>query len=346
MIKRLSVLIALLIIASLALTACEAVGGGDAVKVCQVTDTGGIDDKSFNETAWRGIQQAEAELGIQGSFLESQQQTDYAVNLNACLEDGADLIIPVGFLLADDTQAAADANPDTYYSIIDVDYLSAPNLNMQAFQTDEAAFLAGYLAAGVSKTGKVGTFGGIQIPTVTIFMDGLYAGVEYYNAQKGTDVQVLGWDPATETGLFAGNFESLDDGRAIGESLMDEGADIIMPVAGQVGLGAAAAAQERGGIYIIGVDADWVLTSPQFEDIILTSVLKNMDATTFLVIESVVDGTFEEQFAGQLALGTLENNGVGLAPYHNLESEVSAELQSELEAIAEQIIAGTLDVSP
>ena len=144
-----------------------------------------------------------------------------------------------------------------------------------SFQTDEAAFLAGYLAAGMTKTGKVGTFGGIKIPTVTIFMKGFEAGVKYYNQQKSANVEVLGWDTAADDGLFTGNFNSTDDGRKFAESLMQEGADIIMPVAGPVGLGSAAVCKETGNCMIIGVDADWYETAPEYKEVVLTSVLKN-----------------------------------------------------------------------
>jgi basic membrane protein A len=212
----------------------------------------------------------------------------------------------------------------------------------QVFNTDEAAFLAGYLAAGVTKTGKVATFGGIQIPTVTVFMDGFYAGVQYYNAQKGTSVEVLGWDPASQTGTFTGNFESKEDGRTLGLSFMDEGADIIMPVAGPVGEGTAAAAKDRGNVWIVGVDADWYNTVPDFADIILTSVLKNMDITTKESIKMVIDGTF----AGGVIVGTLENGGVGLAPFHDLDSMVPADLKAELDTIKAGILDGTISVKP
>jgi basic membrane protein A len=314
---------------------------GAGYLICQVTDTGGIDDKSFNATAWKGVTDAMAQLGVDGQYLESQQQTDYERNINAFLEQGCDLIITVGFLLADATAAAADANPNQYFSIVDVNWLTETNILQQAFQTDEAAFLAGYLAAGVTQTGVIGTFGGIQIPTVTIFMDGFYMGAQYYNEQHGTSVRVLGWDPATQTGLFTGNFESTDDGRRMGESLMDEGADIILPVAGPVGLGTAAAILERGNAYVIGVDADWYLTAPDYASIELTSVMKNMDVTTLEAIQAVVDGTF----AGGLVTGTLANGGVGLAPYHDLASLVSPELQAELDAVRQGIIDGTISVA-
>ncbi len=312
-------------------------------KACQVTDVGGIDDRSFNATAWKGVQDAQASLGIEGKFLESQQQTDYEKNINAFIEEGCDIIVTVGFLLGDDTAAAAEANPDQKFSIVDFAYdPTFDNVLGQVFNTQEAAFLAGYASAAVSQTGKVGTFGGIQIPPVTVFMDGFALGVEYYNQQKGTNVEVLGWDPASQTGLFTGNFESTDDGRAMGESLMDEGADVIMPVAGPVGLGTAAAAQERGDVYIVGVDNDWFVVNPEFGDIILTSVLKNMDVTTFEAIKAVQDGTF----TGGVTVGTLANGGVGLASFHDLGSMVSSELQSELDAVREGIIAGDIQAMP
>ncbi len=344
--KKLLAVLSLLIIAAFVLVACAPAAPEEpeapAIKACQVTDTGGIDDKSFNATAWKGVEDAVAELNVEGKFLESQQQSDYEKNLNAFIEEGCDLIIPVGFLLADATVAAAEANPDMLFSIIDVGWLEAPNIQGQAFQTDEAAFMAGYLAAGVSKTGKLGTFGGIQIPTVTIFMDGFALGAAHYNEIHGTSVEVLGWDFGTQTGLFTNNFESLEDGRLMGEQLMDEGVDIIMPVAGPVGLGTAAAVQERGDAYIVGVDNDWAVVNEAYADITLTSVMKFMDVTTFNAIKSVVDGTFE---AG-LIMGTLENGGVGLADYHELAGMVSADLQAEIDGLAAQIIAGEIATSP
>ncbi len=346
--KRFYAVFSLLLTASLVLAACggaatPAPGGEEGVdfSACQVTDVGGIDDRSFNATAWQGVLDAEEELGIEGQFLESQEQADYQENINAFIEEGCGIIITVGFLLGDATQAAAEANPDQLFSIVDFAYdPPIPNVQAQIFNTDEAAFLAGYVAAGVTETGTVGTFGGLQIPTVTIFMDGFYYGVQHYNAEHGTDVQVLGWDPMAQTGLFAGNFESTDDGRRLGESLMDEGADIIMPVAGPVGLGTAAAAQERGDVYIIGVDSDWVEVNPEYSDITLTSVLKLMDVTTFNAIEDAMDGEFEST----TVTGTLENGGVGIAPYHELSDMVPDELQSEVEAVREGIIAGEISV--
>ncbi|MDF1500449.1 MAG: BMP family ABC transporter substrate-binding protein [Anaerolineales bacterium] len=358
--KKIFALLTLLVLASMVLVACATPTEEPApaepaepaeeepveeagIKVCQVTDTGGIDDKSFNATAWKGVEDAMELYGVEGKFLESQQQTDYERNINAFIEEGCDLIVTVGFLLGDATAAAAEANPDQKFTIVDFAYDPGfDNVVGQVFNTQEAAFLAGYVSAAVSETGVLGTFGGIQIPPVTVFMDGFVLGARHYNEVHGTDVEVIGWDPEAQTGLFTGNFESLEDGRNLGESLMDEGADIIMPVAGPVGLGTAAAAEERGGVYIVGVDADWVLTNSQYSAITLTSVLKNMDATTMLVIEDVINGNF----AGGVVVGTLENDGVGLAPFHELESLVSADLLAELDQVRSQIVAGELSATP
>lgn len=317
-----------------------------AIKACQVTDVGGVDDKGFNQKAYKGVTDAAAELGVEAIVLESQAETDYAPNIQSFIDQGCGIIITVGFLLGDATKEAANANPDVPFSIVDYAYadgdITNNNVLGQIFNTDEAAFLAGYLAAGVTKSGKVGTFGGVNIPPVTIFMDGFYYGVQKYNADNGTNVEVLGWDPATQSGLFTENFESLDDGRTFAQNLVDEGADIVMPVAGPVGLGSAALASELGTdkLMIIGVDSDQSVSDTANSGVYLTSVLKEMDVTTFNAIKAVVDGTFE----GGVTVGTLENGGVGLAGYGALASAVSADLQAQLDAIKAGIIDGSISV--
>jgi basic membrane protein A len=338
--KSILAVLAVLLVSVMVLTACGPKAGA-GVKVGQVTDTGGIDDRSFNATAWKGVQDAVTKLGIEGKYLESQQQTDYERNIKEFMDQGYALIVTVGFLLGDATKAAAEANPNQSFAIVDSSYTpEIANVLGLTFATDEAAFLAGYLAAGMSKTGKVGTFGGIPIPPVTIFMVGFEKGVLYYNQQKGTNVQVLGWktDPAAEgcgTGLFTGNFESTDDGRRFGTQLMDEGADIVVPVAGPVGLGTAAAVQERG-MMMIGVDTDWYVSADAYKAIYLTSILKNMDVAVYDAIKAVVDKTFK----GGTYVGTLKNNGVGLAAFHDFDSKVPAALKSEIEQLKKDIIAG------
>lgn len=312
--------------------------------VCQVTDTGGIDDNSFNQTAWKGVQDAEEKLEVQGRFLESQAETDFAANINSLIGGDCDLIVTVGFLLGEATQNAAMANPDQKFSIVDFAYdPEIPNVLGQLYATDEAAFLAGYLSAGMTKTGILGTFGGINIPPVTIFMDGFVRGVAHYNAQHGTSVTVLGWNAETREGLFTNNFESLDDGRAYAQNLYDEGADIVLPVAGPVGLGSAALADELGvdALKIIGVDADLYETDPENRHVYLTSITKRMDSTVYQVIEGAMSGNF----SGGALVGTLENGGVGLAPFHDLDAEVPETLKQELIQLREAIIAGTVAVN-
>ena len=316
-----------------------------AFTACQVTDTGGIDDNSFNQTAWKGVQDAETSLGVMGRFLESQAETDYEANINSLIGGDCDIIITVGFLLGDATKTAAEANPDQPFSIVDFAYNpTVPNILGQVYATDEAAFLAGYLAAGMTKTGVLGTFGGINIPPVTIFMDGFVRGVDHYNSINGTDVVVLGWDVDRREGLFTNNFDSLDDGRAFAQNLYDEGADIVLPVAGPVGLGSAALADELGpdSLMIIGVDADLYETDPQKGHVYLTSITKRMDATVLAVIEAAMNDTFE----GGVLTGTLENGGVDLAPFHDLDDAVPDALKAELDGLRAGIIDGTISVRP
>lgn len=307
-------------------------GGGAALKVGEITDTGGIDDKTFNQTAYKGIERAVKELGIEGGYLESEQPTDYAKHITEYITQKYDLIITVGYLLGEDTQKFAEQYPDQNFAIVDYAYdPEIPNVLALTFATDQAAFMAGYLAAGMTETGKVGTFGGMEIPTVTVFMVGYANGVAYYNQVHGTDVQVLG------TTTYVGNFESTDDGRRMGESLMDEGCDIVMPVAGPVGEGTAAAVKERGKM-MIGVDTDFAVSAPDYKSIVLTSVLKNMDVAVFDAIKAVKDGTFK----GGTYVGTLSNNGVGLAPFNDFEDKVSQTLKDELEQLRKDLIAGKI----
>ena len=325
----------------------------DVISVGQVTDLGGIDDKSFNAGAYAGIEKAIADFGVEGKYLESTQQADYNKNIQQFVDEGTDLIVTVGFLLGVDTAVAAKANPDTNFAIVDYAYPDCfgegfvegqtcgsasemPNVLGLTFATDQAAFLAGYAAAASTQTGKVATFGGINIPPVSIFMIGFEAGVNYYNAQNGTAVEVLGWDTAANEGSFTGNFDSLDDGRSFAESFVQEGADIVMPVAGPVGLGSAAYCQETGSCQIIGVDIDWTVSAAEYTDVILTSVLKNVNVAVYDTTAAVVDGSF----AGGVYVGTLENDGVGLAAV----AGASDELNAELDAIRQGIIDGSISV--
>ena len=315
-------------------------GGGEGgdFKACQVTDAGGIDDRSFNQTAYDGLLQAEEELGVETAFLESGGEEDYAPNIDALIAQDCDLIVTVGFLLGDATQVAAEANPDQDFAIVDFAYDEPiDNVKPLLFNTNEAAFLAGYVAAGTTQSGIVGTFGGINIPSVTIFMDGFLAGIEHHNTEKGTDVRLLGWDGAD--GLFTGDFEDQDKGRQQAQSLLDEGADIILPVAGPVGLGAAAAVRDAGNAKVIWVDTDGCVSAEEYCDIFLTSIEKKIDNAVLEAVEQAQAG----ELTGEPYFGTLENEGVAISPFHEFEDEIPQELKDEVEALQEAIIAG--DVS-
>ncbi|MBS3940027.1 MAG: BMP family ABC transporter substrate-binding protein [Actinobacteria bacterium] len=307
---------------------------------CLVTDQGGVDDQSFNQTAWEGMVRAEQELGITADVLESTSEADFEPNIQEFVTQGCDLIVTVGFLLGEATEAAAQANPDQNFAIVDYAYdADYDNLRELVFGTEEAAFLAGYAAAGTTESGIVGTYGGINIPPVTVFMDGFLAGVRYYNQENGTDVQVEGWDGSD--GLFTGNFESQDDGRNFTDQLLQAGADIIMPVAGPVGLGTAAAIEDFGSGMIVWVDTDGY-ESTQYGALMLTSVMKNMDVAVFDSVQAAVDGNWE----GGLVVGTLENEGVGLAPFHDFEDTVPQEVRDALDGLRQGIISGEISVDP
>lgn len=325
-------------------TETTAGGGGEGdFSACQVTDTGGVDDRSFNQTVNEGLNRAGEELGFEADFLESQAASDYAPNIEAFMEQGCSLIVTVGFLLGDDTAAAAEANPDQEFAIVDFDFSDADgndveydNVRELTFATDQAAFLAGYVAAAMTETGKVGMYGGMDIPTVTIFMDGFQAGVEFYNEENGTAVEALGRDS------FTGDFEDQTLGRQQTEALLDQGADIIMPVAGPVGLGSIEAIRAGGGTEkLIWVDTDGCVSVPDACDLFLTSVQKKMDNAVYDTITAAAAGEFE----GGLYVGTLENDGVGIAPFHEYEDAVPQEVKDRVEELMQQIIDGEIQVT-
>ena len=310
------------------------VAAGSAGLACEVTDTGGVDDKGFNQIAHEGLLQAEAELGVATDLLESTTDADYAPNLQSFVDKGCNVIVTVGFLLADATKAAAEANPTVQFAIVDSN-TSAANVQGLTFATDQPSFLAGYMAAATTTTGIVGTFGGINIPPVAIFMQGFAKGVEYYNAQKGTSVKVLGWDIAKQDGTFSGDFNDQTKGTSIAKSMSDEGADIIFPVAGPVGLGASQFAMDSAGkVKIIGVDVDMAVSNPTQAEVYVASVLKKIDSA---VLQAVKDA-LAKTGGGTDYLGTLANGGVGVS----ITSTITPELQAELDAVTAGIIDGSI----
>ncbi|GGI47627.1 basic membrane protein A [Agromyces flavus] len=321
---------------------------GEAIdfQPCMVSDAGGFDDKSFNQLGFEGITKAADELGVEAITVESASETDYAPNLTSLVDQGCDLIVTVGFALSAATVESALANPDIEYVIIDDaadnDFdgtVDSENIKPILFDTAQAAFLAGYAAADFSETDKIGTFGGMNFPTVSIFMDGFKQGADYYNQEKGTSVQVLGWDGTD--GLFTGGFEANDTARQVAQGLIDQDVDVLLPVGGPIYQSAAAAIREAGrDIALIGVDADFTETDPDVADLVLTSILKGIDVGTYEAVLAAGQGEFD----ATPFIGTLENEGVGLAPFHDFESKVSDTLQGELDELKDAIIAGDIEV--
>jgi basic membrane protein A and related proteins len=321
----------------------SASGAGAAFKACMISDTNGFDDKSFNQTSFKGMTDAKAELGLQTAQVQSRAASDYAKNIQSMVDANCNIIVTVGFLLGDDTLAAAKKNPDIKFAIVDNNdpktYPAVTNLKPLIFNTAQSSFLAGYLAAGMTKTKKVGTFGGAKIPTVTVFMDGYSQGVDYYNKQKSADVQVLGWDAAKQDGQFTGDFTDTKGGQRTAQGLISQGADIVFPVAGSAGLGALQAAKASGGkVNGIWVDTDGCVSAEQYCSNIITSVYKGMDVAVHDAIKAASDGSF----SNEPYVGTLENDGTGLSPFHNFDSKIPAELKSELDALKADIISGKI----
>ena len=314
---------------------------GADYSACMVTDTGGIDDRSFNAASWAGLQAGIKTVGGTEQFVASASENDYVPNINGLVSKGCKLIVTVGGLMGEATTKAAEANPNQQFAIVDSPSVDGKKIYGMEFNTAQSSFLAGYLAASMSKSGKVATFGGLPIGPVTIFMDGFYEGVQYFNKQKNKKVEVLGWDEAKpKSGSMANHFNDQAKGKTIAKNFIQQGADIIFPVAGGTGLGAAAAAKEAGNVSVIWVDTDGCESASQYCDVFLTSVQKNMKGA---VEQAVVNGSKGQLTGGYL--GTLENGGTGLAPFHQFESKVPAELKTELDTIKADIISGKITIT-
>ena len=316
------------------------------IKLCLALDTGGVDDRSFNQGAWEG---AQASKVATAEYLAAASSADFAPNIKAFVDKGCQLIVGVGFAISSEIVKSAKANPKISYAVVDdagadcdANFNCKPVKNVKGltFQTDEAAFLAGYLSAGMTKTGKVATYGGAPYPTVTIFMDGYVRGVDYYNKVKGKKVSVLGWDTKTKTGSFVGNFTDQNAALTLSKGFEQQGADIILPVGGNLGAPYAAANEKTKKALTIWVDSDGYGLLPAGKSTLLTTVVKEIGAS----IKSVASDVAAKKFNGSLYVGTLKNKGVSIAPYHDLSGRVPGQLKLEVRKLRDQIIAGTLKI--
>ena len=319
---------------------------------CMVTDTGGINDRSFNASSWAGMQAAAAaNPNVTVKYLQSTTQSDYVPNINTFIGEKCGIIVTVGFLMGSATEAAAKAHPTQRFAIVDCSYASGcltgtkeSNIDQLTFNTVQDGFLGGYLAAGMTKTGKVATFGGEDFGTVTIYMDGFWDGVQYYNSKHGTHVQVLGWNEQTQKGSFTGDFTNQTKGQTLTQTFISEGADIIFPVAGNVGLGAAKAVQDADAaagsqkVNMFWVDVDGCVSAAQYCKYFITSVEKGIVPAVKTAVLSAASGMFK----GGTYVGTLANGGAVLAPFHLFAGKVPASLQSELAQVGAGIASGTI----
>jgi basic membrane protein A len=317
-----------------------------------VTDTGGIDDKSFNQSSYQGLTEAEAASSgkVSAQYLPSTTTSDYASNITSFVGQKCGIIVTVGFLMGAATSKGATANPNTKFAIVDFPQAAltpTPEKNVDAltFNTVQDGFLGGYLAAGMTKTKKVATFGGQKLSTVTIYMDGFWDGVQYYNSQHHTNVKVLGWNEKSQNGEFVGNFTDLTAGQRVTNTFISEGADIIFPVAGGVGLGAAKAVQDADNaagtqkVNMMWVDTDGCISAAQYCKYFITSVEKGIQTAVKNAVLSAANGTFK---GGTNYVGDLANGGVQLAPYHDFAAKVPAALQSELATVKKGIEDGSI----
>lgn len=345
MTRRISIAMSALALGALVLAGCAAApdkpeAGGNDYCAQMVTNSGGLFDRSFNQSSWEGLKAAGDAYDIKVNSIVSTSETDLAPNVEQAAETGCQFILTVGWELADATIEQATKNPDTHFAIVD-EIVEGENIKPVIFDAGQAAYLAGYLAAGVSKTGIVATFGGGVQPPVTLFMDGFVDGVAKYNEAHGAAVTVLGWNKDAQNGSFTGDFEDINKGKTLTQSFIDAGADVILPVAGQVGEGAAAAAAEVSGVSIVWVDNDGYETLPaEFRPVLLTSILKNTQDAIVEIIGTDMKGNFNNS----PFIGTLKNGGVEIAPYHDLAALVSPELDAEIAQLRSDIIAGAIVV--
>jgi len=339
--------VAVLAAATLAFSISAPAANAAGTKACLALDTGGVDDKSFNASSWAGAQAAaKANSAIKVEYLPANSSADFKVNIKKFVDNKCDLIIGVGFAISSAIVESAKANPKVKYAVVDDAGLDGfpgvPVANVKGitYSTDQAAFMAGYLAAGVTKTGKVATYGGAPYPTVTIFMDGFAKGVAHYNKLKGKKVEVLGWDTAKKTGEFIGDFGNTAKALQTSKNFEQAGADIILPVAGGLGAVTAQNSMTSKKSKVIWVDTDGFVSANKYRSVLLTSVMKGLGNS----VKSVINDVEANKFTNDAYVGTLKNGGTTIAPYHDLIRVVPSALRKEVTQLRSAIISGKVSV--
>ncbi len=309
---------------------------------CVVSDTAGFNDHSFNQLSLQAVKQVAKASGTSYKTAESKTAADYVPNVNQLVAAGCTATVASGFNLVAAVKAAATKDPKNDFVMVDDNSIKLPNVKDVVFATNQAAFLGGYAAAAYSKTGVVATWGGQEIPPVTIYMDGFWDGVQYFNQQNHKNVTVLGWNEKTQKGTFVGNFTDQNAAKTITTNFINQNADVIMPVAGSLYQGGGAAIRSTGAkAVLVGVDADLFQTDTSgYQNIILVSVLKNIQPAVASVLGQAAQNTFSN---GEY-IGTLKNNGVGLSPFHDFAGKIPSSLASQLDTIKSKIIDGSITV--
>ncbi|BCN32255.1 BMP family lipoprotein [Anaeromicropila herbilytica] len=267
--------------------------------VSMITDTGGVNDQSFNQSAWEGLQELNKSTGAKVSYIESKQETDYTTNLDKCVDDGSNLVWGIGFSMADALKTAASTNPDVSYAIVDNSYgdQTPSNVTGVMFRAQEPSFIVGYIAGKTTTTGKVGFVGGISSDLIDQFEYGYKAGVDYAANELGKKITV--------DAQYAESFSDAAKGKAIANKMFSDGCDIVFHAAGGVGVGVIEAAKEANK-FAIGVDRDQAYLAPKN---VLTSALKLVGTAVKLVSEKAAKG---EQIGGQTFTFGLTEDAVGI----------------------------------
>ncbi len=345
--KSLFALFALMLIASMVLSACGGAGGagGGKLKIGLVTDVGGVNDKSFNQSAWAGAQKGASEFGYDVKYIESKQPTDYEKNIDQFATENYNVIITVGFLMGDATAAKAVQYPKIKFAIIDNAYFPTKgakpcddtkkdcyvdggltNVTSLMFQEDQVGYLAGVLAAGMTKSGVVCSVSGMEIPPVVRFIVGYQNGAKWMKP-----------DIKPPLNVYIPSFTDPAKGKETGQSMIGQGCDVVFGVGGNTGNGGLLAAKEKG-LMAIGVDVDQYNTYPEVKDALLSSAAKNVDAAVYNYLKSVKDGSVK---AG-IMTANLTNGGVGLAPYHDWDSKVPQAVKDKVKEAADGLKSGKL----
>lgn len=292
------------------------------VRLGMVTDVGGLGDKSFNDSAYRGLMRAKTELDAFVQVLQSRSAADYQPNLSALTDRHPAMIYAIGFLMNSDVDQIAKQHPQQRYAIIDA-VVAEPNVVSATFKEEDGSFLAGALAALTSKTHHVAFLGGQDIPLLRKFEAGFSAGAREVDPSTRVDVK------------YVNSFEDVAAGQELANVLYNGGADIIFAAAGKAGLGAISAAKARSNVYVIGVDSNQDALAPGK---VLTSMVKHVDVAVFDIAKSVKDGKAP---SGHLVLG-LKEDAVGLTDFAYTKAVVGAKTIARLRALRDAIIAGKI----